>query len=396
MSIQKKIAKDGTVKWEVRVRTNGRGSKRLSRVFEKKVEAYAYLHDFKVRAATIKKHSSGVNNFEETTFEKESRAWLEDAEVRFSASHIKRVTGILNEFLPKIGRLTPDKFTPSFLSSLQRQMKADGAKNLTVNRKTEVFTAILNFSVKQRRIPFNPASGFRKLPSDQKEMQFWDRREAESFLKYVNEKYFPESPERWIYVVYLLALNTGMRAGEIWGLQPRDMIDDTEVLFIRRQYDRVKKDFGQTKGKKPRHVPCQQDLTIELQTLVSKRKVRLDQAIFHGKEGLPINHDSFGDRRFDKDVREWGGRRIRFHDLRHTATTLMIGQGVDLKTVKEICGHKDISTTMNYAHLLGDNLKQVARTFSIMPSQQQCDFAVAEVKAGQRAFGRQNLRVVGS
>ena len=64
----------------------------------------------------------------------------------------------------------------------------------------------------------------------------------------------------------------------------------------------------------------------------------------------------------------WGGRRIRFHDLRHTATTLMIGNGVDLKTVKEICGHKDIATTMGYTHLLGDNLKNVARSFSIKPS----------------------------
>ena len=90
-----------------------------------------------------------------TSFAKEAQAWLDDGMVRFSASHLKRVRGILNEFLPRIGRLTPEKFTPSFLSSLQRQMKTDGAKNLTVNRKTEVLTAILNFSVKQRRIPFN-------------------------------------------------------------------------------------------------------------------------------------------------------------------------------------------------------------------------------------------------
>ena len=46
----------------------------------------------------------------------------------------------------------------------------------------------------------------------------------------------------------------------------------------------------------------------------------------------------------------------------------MIGNGIDLKTAQEICGHKDIATTMNYAHLLGDNLKAVARSFSIKPS----------------------------
>jgi integrase len=376
VSIKKKVLKSGEVRWEVRVWTNGRGSKRLARWFDKKVDADNYLHDLKQRSDSIKKSSTGIANFEETTFAQEAQAWIEDGKFRFSASHLKRSEGILKEFLPKIGRLTPEKFTPVFLSLLQRQMKADGAKNLTVNRKTEVITAVLNFAVKQRRIPYNPASGFRKLPSDQAEMQFWDRVEAESFLEFVSGKYPAGSSERWIYVSYLLALNTGLRAGEVWGLQPRDIVDDGEMLFIRRQFDRVTKAFGPPKGKKSRHVPCHSELCEELKMLIAARKTRLDQTIFHGKEGLPINHDSFGDRRFDKDVRLWGGRRIRFHDLRHTATTLMIGGGVDLKTVKEICGHKDIATTMGYTHLLGDNLRQVARSFSIKPSRSESGLAL--------------------
>jgi len=66
-----------------------------------------------------------------------------------------------------------------------------------------------------------------------------------------------------------------------------------------------------------------------------------------------------------------GGRRIRFFHESDAAVrrddTLMIGNGIDLKTVKEICGHKDISTTMNYAHVLEENLKNVAKSFSITP-----------------------------
>lgn len=367
MSIQKKVLKTGETKWEVRTWISGRGSKRVARRFDRKIDAENYLRDFQTRSTNIKNSSVRLNNFEQTTFAQEAQAWIDDGKVRFSPSHLKRTQGILNELLPKLGRLTPEKFTPMFLSSLQRQLKDEGAKNLTVNRKTEVLTAILNFAVKQRRIPFNPSSGFKKLPSDQAEMQFWDRREAEDFLRFVNEKYPTSSSERWIFVVYALAINTGLRAGEIWGLQPRDIIDGGEILFIRRQFDRTIKDFGPTKGKKPRHVPCHSDLAIELQSLIVRMNTRSDQTIFHGVEGRPINHDSFGDRRFDKDVNLWGGRRIRFHDLRHTATTLMIGNGVDLKTVKEICGHKDIATTMGYTHLLGDNLKNVARSFSIKP-----------------------------
>ncbi len=53
--------------------------------------------------------------------------------------------------------------------------------------------------------------------------------------------------------------------------------------------------------------------------------------------------------------------------MRHTATTLMIANGVDLKTVKEICGHKSIATTMNYVHLVAENLRSVAKSFSVTP-----------------------------
>jgi hypothetical protein len=51
----------------------------------------------------------------------------------------------------------------------------------------------------------------------------------------------------------------------------------------------------------------------------------------------------------------------------------MIADGLDLRTVQEICGHKDIDTTMRYAHLLGDSIKKAARAFSIVPSTGQAN-----------------------
>ena len=53
--------------------------------------------------------------------------------------------------------------------------------------------------------------------------------------------------------------------------------------------------------------------------------------------------------------------------MRHTATTLMIAGGVDIKTVKEICGHADIATTMNYVHLITGSVNKVAQSFSVNP-----------------------------
>lgn len=140
------------------------------------------------------------------------------------------------------------------------------------------------------------------------------------------------------------------------------------LLHIQRQFNTVIRDFGPVKGKKPRYVPCNSILRDELKRLIQKDRLSHDQTFFHTETGTPIDHDNFTDRYFEKDVAGAGVKRIRFHDLRHTGTTLMIAGGLDVKTVKEICGHIDISTTMRYVHLLGDSIRNVARTYSVTPS----------------------------
>jgi integrase len=260
-----------------------------------------------------------------------------------------------------------EKFTPELLSKLQQAEKAKGLSNSTVNRKTEVITAILNFSTKQRRIPYNPAAGFSKLKRTQSEMQFWNHEQAISFLSKMNELHPQNSPSRWVYVVYLLALNTGLRAGEIWGLQVQDISLEGTSLWIRRQYNRVTQDFGPTKSKKARHVPCSDELLMELKNLIQRQRLKPTDTFFRNEQKNQICHDNFADRNFGKDLKIWGGKRVRFHDLRHTAITLMIANGVDIKTVKEICGHSDFTTTMNYVHLLSGSIANVSKVFSLKP-----------------------------
>jgi site-specific recombinase XerD len=45
----------------------------------------------------------------------------------------------------------------------------------------------------------------------------------------------------------------------------------------------------------------------------------------------------------------------------------MVGSGVDIKTVQEICGHQNIKTAMNYVHLLAERIRETAKTFSVLP-----------------------------
>jgi integrase len=367
MSVRKVITSKGEVKWEVRVYENGRGSKRVRRRFDRKIDAEDCLFQFEKQQEQKQQNPFQQSTFEGRTFLEESEYWLQDARLRSSPGHLKRVEGILGEFNSKFLNLQILKITPEFISKFQNEERMRGRAGATVDRKVSCVVAVLNHSVKHRRIPMNPAFGIRKLQKALPEMQFWDKEEATSFLQKMNEKYPKGSQSRWVYLVYLLALNTGMRAGEIWGLKVMDLSKDGKVIFVRRQLNNITREFTLTKSKKARSVPLNSTLNEELKFWIQQERIPIEGTIFRNEQGGPVFHDNFSDRKFEKDVKEWGGRRIRFHDLRHTATTLLIACGVDIKTVKEICGHADIKTTMNYIHMVPGNLDRVSQLFSVLP-----------------------------
>lgn len=369
MSIRKIKTKSNELRWEVYLSSNGRSSRLLRRRFDTKIEAETFIHEYKVKQREGKlPYSLKGGSFEETTFKDEATFWTEQKSGQFSPAYNKRVEGILKELLPKYGRLTPDKLQPELISSYQKARLSTGVRPATVNKETAVLNAILNFSSRCRRIPFNPLKGFQKLKETHCEMQVWDREEAASFLSFVSCKYPHGSEKRWVYIVYLLAINTGLRAGEIWGLMPKDIMHDRERLYISRQLDLMSGELRLPKGGKTRYVPCNDQLLEELTSLITSCDVASDRTIFRSAKGCHVDHHNFINRIFLQDVREWEGKKIRFHDLRHTATTLMLQSGVPIKDVQMICGHSNITTTSNYLHLTGDSIKQAAKKYVVTPS----------------------------
>lgn len=365
MSIKKVKTKNGEIKWEVRAHESGRGSKRINKRFDKKTDAELFIHELKNKIIENANNPFKGNSFDNRFFKDEAEYWMNDGLIRFSQSHLVRVKGILKELLPYYGDMPIEIFTPQLLSKFQQTEKSKGSANATINRKTEVIIAILNCSEKHRRIPFSPAKGFKKLPRGTKELCFLSQHEALNFLACMDKTYPENNPKRWVYISYLIALNTGIRAGELWGLKPMDLAQDGKSFVIRRQFNRVTQSFTETKGKNARRVPCQAIVFAEVQKWILRNKIRSDETLFFNDERKPINHDNFSDRQFGKDLKLWGRRRIRFHDLRHTAITLMIANGVNIKTVQDVAGHTDIDTTMMYVHLISGSVENLSESFVI-------------------------------
>ena len=350
------------VRYRVDYRPEGRESRRSRKVFERRCEAEEYLAVLREKAKMNRVPGLRTCDFESTTFKDEAKHWFDLRREEVSPGYVKRVESIFREILPMFGDWTLDRFSASFLTEFRQKLKRAGRANATVNRWTDVITVILNFSARHRRIPFNPAQGFQKLKETRESMNFWEKEEALEFLRFADKKYPKGSPNRNVYVIYLLALNTGLRSGEIWGLMPCDL-NTPGLMRVERQFERLTQKIRPTKGKKSRAVPCSLEIRQELLDIIREKNRGPRDTILTSPDGSSVNHDNFIKRYYLKDLKESGVRPIRFHDLRHTALTRMVASNIDLKTIQEIGGHQDIKTTMNYVHLVGSNIKKVPMMF---------------------------------
>jgi integrase len=150
-------------------------------------------------------------------------------------------------------------------------------------------------------------------------------------------------PEDWNLVAF--AIETGLRQGEQFGLRWEWVDLENGVLTV-----------PMLKGGKTRHVP----LSVGAQQILRSLDSFLSSPfVFSGLRGTdrPLDARAFERRAYEPALRRAGITGACWHTLRHTAASRRIMAGVDLVTVQKILGHKDIETTLRYAHLAPDHLK---------------------------------------
>jgi integrase len=172
------------------------------------------------------------------------------------------------------------------------------------------------------------------------------------------------------YPMLLCALRTGLRFGELAGLQWRDLDFQGRFVEVRRSLQ----DGGRIelpKNKRIRRVDMSRQLTGELQRLKSARtREALEKGwgqipdwVFCNEAGKPLRKSDFERRVFHKLLSTAGLRRIRFHDLRHTFASRLLQNGDSPAYVKDQMGHHSIKITVDiYGHLVpGSNRGAVDR-----------------------------------
>jgi len=141
--------------------------------------------------------------------------------------------------------------------------------------------------------------------------------------------------------IVIVALHTGMRKGEILGLQWKNIDIKRGIIFLL-----------DTKNGEKREVPMNE---VVQKTVINVLKNPESQYVFCNKEGKP-----YGDIKtsFATALKNSKIINFRFHDLRHTFASQLVMSGVDLNTVRELLGHKSLAMTLRYSHLSPDHKKR--------------------------------------
>ena len=371
MAISKIKLNSNKVKWEVCIRLPANKNKRIRRRFDRKVDAQAFYEDFIRRKKELSSDGfKDSKDIEEVSLNELIELWLDRKGEEFTLGYYRVLNPALKRIRSLYGTYKVSKFTPMLLFEFRSSLKSEGLSVSTQNRYTDIIVRIINFAFQQNVILVNPTLGYEKAREKNNEMFFLDEKEVSYFLKLMNEKYPKGHKFRWVYLVYLMSLETGIRARELWGLMVSDIPINGNKLKIYRQW--LGNKYSRPKGKEARFVPLSDKLRDELITeLITPCKnqfndqVDSDLILFKNKVGDYIDHDNFVKRVFKKDVNEAGFSKLRFHDLRHTAITLMVKKNIPMPIVQKIAGHKDIKTTMRYVHIVGSDIEELGNSISL-------------------------------
>ena len=253
------------------------------------------------------------------------------------------------------------------IQKLRSKLTKDGLKPSTINRRITTLKAVLNKAVEWKVIDSNPlqeikpikldsSSRIRYLSTDE-EIQLraaLDARETElrnarnsgnewrEIRDYETKRSIDGVYADYLKPMVLLALNTGLRRGEVFNLSWTDVDFAKRVLII---------EGATSKSGQTRHVQLNSQACLILQDWHKQSKS--DYVFPSPRTG----------ERFNNIKKSWAGlleraaiKSFRFHDLRHSFASKLVAAGVDLYTVKGLMGHSTIQMTERYAHLAPEHM----------------------------------------
>jgi len=291
---------------------------------------------------------------QEQSFEQFTRKWFDEYVVpnnKYSERKSKR--HILSaSLIPFFGKIPVGQITTQHVERYKaRQIKA-GVSNKTINNRLAVLNKCLVTAYDWLKIEVAPPK-IKKLKCPPVKTDYLSQEESALLLSHA---------DGILYEMLLTTLRTGMRQGELKGLQWQSINWQNRTLAVRYSWNDEMKALEAPKNNRERVIP----LNHEVYEILSKRKKETG-FVFLDTDGKPFSEKRLNPR-LAAVCEKTGLRRITWHVLRHTFATHLMMMGVAPNTVQTLLGHATITTTMRYAHVPPSALSEAVSLLSSKPA----------------------------
>ena len=255
------------------------------------------------------------------------------------------------QLVPYFGTCPLDQIDAELVEAFMAAKRAEGKAPKSIVNYVGLLGSVFVLAVKRGWCSRNPVAELeRPRVQPRPDIRFLSDDELDALLAAV-----PQDPlggtER---VLYLAAVMTGMRRGELLALRWQDVDSNSKLIRVRRSYTRGQ--FGSPKSRRStRTVPLGTRLASELHTHRANSAHSTDEDLVfgHPTSGHVLD-PSRTRKRFIAAARRARLRPIRFHDLRHTYATRLAAVGTPLRAIQEWMGHSDGRMTLVYSHYAPD------------------------------------------
>lgn len=257
--------------------------------------------------------------------------------------------------VPVIGRVSLSKLSPLHLQRLYKDRQDAGLSATSVRHLHAVIHRALGQAARWGYVARNVADLVTPPRMTRLQMRALSPEQSRTLVEAAQGDRFE--------ALYVLAISTGMRQGELLGLKWADVDLDSGMIQVKATLQRTRDGFAFLEPKTAR---SRRQVALTRAAVAALRRHKVSQLeerlrcpywqdpeiVFATEVGTPVESPNLLRRSFFPLLARAGLPRIRFHDLRHTAATLLLGQNVNVKVVSEMLGHSQIAVTLDlYSHV---------------------------------------------
>jgi integrase len=365
--------RNGKVRWYIRYFDPS--GNRKSKTFDRKVDAQRFLHQVETSKATDSYIDPARGKITVGVF---ADKWLK-TQSHLKPSTLARYAGIVEKWIkPRWGSVQLSKVGHVDIAEWISEIRLAPASVVYVHR---VLFLILELGVRDGRIARNPAHGVRLPKTTKVERHFLTREEVFRLAGAAAEYPIPEVGGQYRALVLVLAF-CGLRWGEAAGLKVGRLDLLRRRLVVAETLSEVGGHlvWGTPKNHAQRSVPIPGFLVDQLAEVIFEKSP--DDLVFTTWRGLPLRNLNWRRDVFDKAVSDVALTGLTPHELRHTAASLAVSSGANVKAVQRMLGHASAAMTLDvYSGLFDDDLDGVAERLNQAPPAEWYPSGTRETRA---------------